>query len=92
MSELSKENVALANNIAKRIKALRQEDTGMKQMDFVRKYNVEKQTISRWESQIKIDDKTGIKSGRGITIYSVSEFCKIIGITLTDFFDDDLFK
>ncbi len=92
MSELSKENVALANNIAKRIKALRQEDTGMKQMDFVRKYNVEKQTISRWESQIKIDDKTGGKSGRGITIYSVAEFCKIIGITLTDFFDDDLFK
>ncbi|HDZ04396.1 hypothetical protein LCGC14_0205510 [marine sediment metagenome] len=92
MSELSKENVALANKIAKRIKALRQEDTGMKQMDFVRKYNVEKQTISRWESQIKIDDNTGKRSGRGITIYSVSEFCNIIGITLTDFFDDDLFK
>ena len=59
---------------------------------FKRKYNVEKQIISRWESQIKIDENTGKKSGRGITIYTVDEFCKIIGITLKDFFDDDLFK
>ena len=92
MAELPKENIILANKIATRIKNLREEFTGSKQMDFVRKYNVEKQIISRWESQIKIDENTGKKSGRGITIYTVDEFCKIIGITLKDFFDDDLFK
>ncbi|MFI2744507.1 XRE family transcriptional regulator [Zhouia sp. PK063] len=92
MAELSKENIILANKIATRIKNLREETTGPKQMDFVRKYNIEKQTLSRWESQIKINKKTGKKSGRGITIYTVEEFCKIIGITLKDFFDDDLFE
>ena len=92
MSELSKENMILANKIARRIKDLREADTGPKQMDFVRKYNVEKQTISRWESYIRVDKNTGSRSGRGITIYSVEEFCKLIGITLMDFFNDDLFK
>ncbi|APS39791.1 hypothetical protein [Salegentibacter sp. T436] len=92
MAELSKENIILANKIATRIKNLRTEVTGSKQMDFVRKYNIEKQTISRWESQITIDKKTGKKSGRGITIYTVEEFCNLIDITLMDFFNDDLFK
>ncbi|WBL22323.1 XRE family transcriptional regulator [Zunongwangia sp. HRR-M8] len=92
MAELTQENIILANKIATRIKQLREEKTGPVQMDFVRKYNVEKQIISRWESHIKINTKTGAKSGRGITIYSVEEFCKIIGIKLVDFFDDDLFQ
>lgn len=92
MAELSPENIILANKIATRIRQLREEKTGPKQMDFVRKYNVEKQIISRWENHIKINPETGIKSGRGITIYSVKEFCQIIGITLAYFFDDDLFQ
>ena len=92
MAELTHENIILANKIATRIKQLREEKTGPIQMDFVRKYNVEKQTISRWESQIKIDKKTGTKAGRGITIYTVKEFCNLIDITLMDFFNDDLFK
>ncbi|MGM0934586.1 MAG: XRE family transcriptional regulator [Bacteroidota bacterium] len=92
MAELSRENIILANKIAKRIKNLREEKTGSIQMDFVRKYNIEKQIISRWESPIKTNPKTGKKSGRGITIYSIEEFCNIIGIKLKDFFDDDLFR
>ncbi len=92
MAELTQENIILANKIATRIKELREEKTGSVQMDFVRKYNVEKQTINRWESQIKVDKKTGKKTGRGVTIYTVKEFCNLIGITLMDFFNDDLFK
>lgn len=92
MAELSRENIILANKVAKRIKNLREQKTGSIQMDFVRKYNIEKQIISRWESPIKTNPKTGEKSGRGITIYSIEEFCNIIGITLKEFFDDELFR
>jgi len=92
MAELTEENIILANKIATRIKQLREETTGPIQMDFVRKYNVEKQIINRWESHIKTNPKTGAKSGRGITIYSIQEFCNIIGINLVEFFDNDLFR
>ena len=92
MAELSQENIILANKIATRMKNLREQKTGPKKMDFVRKYNVEKQTINRWESHIKLNEKTGEKRGRGITIYSIEDFCKLVGITLTEFFDDDLFR
>jgi hypothetical protein len=91
MAELSEENIVLANKIAQRIKFLRKKFCGPKQADFIRKYNIEKQLISRWENPIKIDPKTGIKKGRGITIYSVNTFCSTIGISLKEFFDDEIF-
>jgi DNA-binding XRE family transcriptional regulator len=92
MASLSKEDIILANNIADRIKNLRIRACGEKQMDFVEQYNIEKQTISRWESHIKIDQKTGKPKGRGITVYTIKKFCDIIGITLDEFFDDPVFK
>ncbi|WP_298247936.1 helix-turn-helix transcriptional regulator [uncultured Christiangramia sp.] len=92
MAELSKDDINLANLIAQRIKFLRERSCGKKQADFVKKYNIEKQFISRWESKIKIDPKTGKKLGRGITIYSIQTFCNAIGITLKEFFDDDSFN
>ncbi|WP_423819675.1 XRE family transcriptional regulator [Salinimicrobium sp. TIG7-5_MAKvit] len=92
MAELSKEDIILANKIANRIKFLREKYCGPKQADFVKKYNIEKQLISRWENPIKIDLKSGKKSGRGITIYSVNTFCRTIGISLKEFFDDEIFK
>lgn len=91
MAELTEEDIILANKIAQRIKLLREKFCGLKQADFVRKYNVEKQLISRWENPIKIDQKTGMKTGRGITIYSLNTFCSLIGISLKDFFDDPSF-
>lgn len=92
MSELTKENIILANKIADRIKILRLLYAGKRQVDFVEKYNVEKQEISRWESHVKRNKKTEKIEGRGITIYTIEKFCNLIGITLYEFFDDDLFR
>lgn len=92
MSKLSEENIILANKIADRIKNLRILYAGKKQIDFVEKYNVEKQEISRWENHVKRNKKTGKIEGRGITIYTIEKFCNLIGITLNGFFDDDLFR
>ncbi|MAO18628.1 XRE family transcriptional regulator [Muricauda ruestringensis] len=92
MASLSEQDIILANKIADRIKNLRIQITGAKQMDFVIRFNVEKQNISRWESHIKINKKTGEPKGRGITIYTIQKFCNIIGISLSDFFDDPIFK
>lgn len=92
MASLSKEDIILANKIADRIKSLRIAACGEKQMNFVERYNIEKQNISRWEGHIKIDRKTGKPKGRGITIYTIKKFCDLLGITLDDFFNDPIFK
>ena len=92
MSGLSKEDIILANKIAIRIKFLRIQCTGEKQVDFANKFNIDKQEISRWESHVRRDPATGTVKGRGITVYSIKKFCDLIGITLGEFFDDDLFR
>ena len=91
MSKLTEENIIFANKIADRIKNLRVQYAGKKQSDFVKKYNVEKQEISRWESHVKISSKTGKIIGRGITVYTIKKFCNLIGISLKEFFDDKIF-
>jgi hypothetical protein len=91
MSGLSDNDIILANKIADRIKALRIQCTGDKQADFVKKFNVDKQDISRWENHLKKDRKTGKMKGRGITIYTIQNFCNLIGITLEIFFKDSSF-
>lgn len=92
MSKLTEENIVFANKIADRVKNLRVQYAGKKQSDFVKKYNVEKQEISRWESHVKRNEKTGKIIGRGITIYTINKFCELIGISLKEFFDDKLFR
>ena len=92
MSGLSKDDILLANKIADRIKTLRIQHTGERQVDFVEKYNIDKQDISRWENHLKRDEKTGKIKGRGLTIYTLQNFCNLIGITLDYFFDDPSFK
>lgn len=92
MSGLSEDDIILANKIADRIKKLRIHCSGEKQVDFVEKYNIDKQEISRWENHVKKDKKTGKIKGRGITIYTILKFCKMINISLQEFFDDDLFR
>ena len=73
MSGLSKEDILLANKIADRIKSLRIQCTGDKQTDFVSKYNIDKQDISRWESHVKKNTTTGKIKGRGITVYTIKK-------------------
>ncbi|WP_417237286.1 helix-turn-helix domain-containing protein [Bizionia paragorgiae] len=92
MSKFTEENIIFANKIADRVKSLRIKYGGKRQSDFVKKYNVEKQEISRWESHVKRNEKTGNITGRGITIYTINKFCNLINISLKEFFDDDLFR
>lgn len=81
MAELEKEDIILKNKIADRIQSLRIK-TGLSQSEFAQKHDIDRQIINRWESNNK----------RGITIYTINKFCKMIGISLKDFFDFDLKK
>ncbi|WP_269235005.1 helix-turn-helix domain-containing protein [Flavobacterium flavigenum] len=82
MAELTKEDTILQKKIAERIQFLRLK-TGLSQTDFAQKNHIDRQVINRWES---------IKNKRGVTIYSIQKFCKMLDITLKDFFDDEEFK
>lgn len=82
MAELSKEDIIFKNKIARRIKTLRLL-TGLNQTKFAEKHDIERQTISRWESQ---------KTKRGVSIHTVRKFCIMINISLSVFFDSSEFK
>lgn len=77
MAELDKEDIVLKNEIADRIQYLRTK-TGLSQTDFAKKYDIDRQLINRWESK---------NNKRGITIYTINKFCKMINISLNEFFD-----
>ena len=72
-------DVELREKIAERIKELR-ESSGKNQTEFAYDLGIDKQTLYRLET------------GRGATIYSINKFCKIRGITLSQFFDSPIFK
>ncbi len=82
MSKLEKEDIALKNKIADRIKFLRIK-TGLSPSDFAKKHDIDRQILSRWENK---------SNKRGITIYTINKFCKMIGIPLKEFFDFDIKK
>lgn len=77
MAELEKEDIILKNQIAERVKYLRNK-TGLSQSDFAKKNDIDRQIINRWESKT---------NKRGITIYTIKKFCNMVGISLKDFFD-----
>jgi len=76
---LDKSDIALKAKIALRIKKLR-EATGKNQARFATDADKDRQTFSRWET------------GRGATIYTVNKICKELNISLSDFFNDPIFK
>jgi transcriptional regulator with XRE-family HTH domain len=76
---LDKIDIELRDKIADRIKELR-ESSGKSQTEFALELGVDKQTLYRLES------------GRGATIYSINKFCMVMGITLSDFFGEGVFK
>ncbi|WP_229655114.1 helix-turn-helix domain-containing protein [Flavobacterium sp. LC2016-23] len=82
MGELTTEDIILQKKIAERIEFLRLK-TGLSQTDFAQKNHIDRQVINRWES---------VKNARGVTVYSIQKFCKMVNITLKDFFDDDSFN
>lgn len=77
MAELDKEDIVLKNQIAERIQHLRIK-TGLTQTEFAKKHEIDRQILNRWEST---------NNKRGVTIYTINKFCKMIGISLKDFFE-----
>lgn len=82
MAELTREDTILQRKIAERIQFLRLK-TGLSQTDFAKKHHIDRQVVNRWEST---------NNKRGVTVYSIQKFCKMLNITLKDFFDTDDFK
>tara|TARA_R110002012_G_scaffold68681_2_gene178321 strand:+ start:16528 stop:16782 length:255 start_codon:yes stop_codon:yes gene_type:complete len=82
MAKLKSEDIALNNLIANRIKELRMKvDTNQKR--FAENNDLERQTLNRWEST---------SDNRGVSIHTVKKFCKILNISLKEFFDSDDFN
>lgn len=82
MAKLRDEDIELRTRIAKRLKYLR-ENSGDIQAKFATENEMDRQLLSSWENT---------NNNRGMSIYSINRICKIIGITLHEFFDDPLFK
>ena len=82
MAKLKPEDIALNNKIALRIKELR-ESVCTNQSEFAQTHFIDRQLVSRWENT---NDR------RGVSIHTIHKFCNLIGISLKEFFDSDLFK
>mgnify|MGYP002479153053 CR=1 FL=1 len=82
MAKLSTEDIKLRHSITKRFIDLR-ESTGMSQSEFAKFHELDRQQVNRWESLV---------DARGVTIYTIQKFCTLLNISLSDFFDDPLFK
>ena len=82
MAKLKPEDIALSNKIAVRIKELRMK-ANPSQSKFAESHFIDRQLVSRWENT---------NDQRGVSIHTISRFCKLIEITLPDFFDSNLFK
>ena len=81
MAKHTEADIELKNNIKKRINNLL-EDKGLKQNDFATISFKDRQAINRW---------TNLNNDRGVSIYTIAQFCLALNITLTYFFDDPLF-
>ena len=81
MSKLKLEDIAFNKRIALRIRELRVKNNSV-QSKFAETHFIDRQLISRWES---INDK------RGVSIHTINRFCKMINISLKEFFDSDSF-
>ena len=78
MRKLDEDDMRLKIKIASRIKSLRKA-TGMLMTEYAKDNYKDKQSQSRLEKQ-------------GASIFTINKFCKEIGITLNEFFNDPLFK
>ncbi|MCG2419383.1 XRE family transcriptional regulator [Aequorivita sp. F47161] len=82
MAKLREEDEKLKKKIKQRLFLLR-EKLGDSKSDVSKNIDVDRQNFQPWEN---------LKSDRGITIYSLNRICKALGITLKEFFDDELFR
>lgn len=82
MAKLRDEDEILKRKIKQRLFELR-EKLGNSKSDVSKSIVDDIQNFQPWEN---------LKSDRGITIYSLNRICKALGISLQEFFDDDLFR
>lgn len=82
MTEGAKQKKVLNDKIANRIKYLRERIEPV-QSKFADDNMIDRQIVSRWEST---------KDKRGLSIHTIDKFCKMINISLKDFFDDKVFE
>ncbi len=82
MSKLKSEDIEFNKRVALRVKELRL-NVNKSQSKFAEAHFVDRQIISRWENT---------KDSRGISIHTINRFCKMINISLKDFFDSELFS
>jgi transcriptional regulator with XRE-family HTH domain len=78
MRKLDDDDKELKIKIASRIKSLRKA-TGLLMTEYAKDNYKDKQSQSRLEKQ-------------GASIFTINKFCKEIGITLSEFFNDAIFK
>lgn len=82
MAKAGKTEKKLNEKISLRIKELR-ENIQPIQAQFAKEHLIDRQLLSRWENT---------NDDRGITIHTIQKFCKMINISLSEFFDSKLFK
>lgn len=82
MTESANQKKDLNDKISKRIKSLREKVEPI-QSKFADDNMIDRQIVSRWESTT---------NKRGISIHSINKFCKMIKISLLEFFNDELFR
>jgi DNA-binding XRE family transcriptional regulator len=82
MGKLRQEDIVLRDQIKLRLKELR-EKASQNKSDLSKGIDIDRQNFQAWE---KLD------TTRGMSIYSIDRVCKVLGITLKDFFDSDVFS
>ncbi|WP_194766501.1 helix-turn-helix domain-containing protein [Tamlana sp. I1] len=81
MAKLRPEEIAFNDKVAQRIKDLRVK-VNPNQKKFSESHDIDRQIVSRWESTT---------DERGVSIHTINRFCKMINITLKEFFDSEHF-
>lgn len=81
MTRLSQEEVIFRDNIKQRITDLLKEK-GLSQSKYATLSDDDRQAINRW---------TNLNNNRGVSIYTIRKFCLFLDISLSEFFNDEIF-
>jgi transcriptional regulator with XRE-family HTH domain len=81
MTRLSQEEVIFRDNIKQRITDLLKEK-GLSQSKYAILSDDDRQAINRW---------TNLNNNRGVSIYTIRKFCLFLDISLSEFFNDEIF-
>ena len=80
MPQLDAIDEELRKRISQRMKDLRIQHK-LSQSAVAYEYDKEKQAQNRWE-----------RGSRGASIYTINKFCMALGISISDFFDAEIFR